>query len=366
VLALIFGLAWLRRARRDDPVRGGFVFWGAWLVTFGLIFSKMSSIPHTAYVASLALPLAALPAAGIMMFWRLYRSGDGRGWVLPLAVGAELAWVLYLWRGYGGFLPWARTAAVVAGVAAVVVMAGVRLISGRRAWVVTAGLAACGVGVAAMLAAPATWAGSVLDARYAGSSMDAGAGPAEGMNRLMGNLGGAVGSGATLAGGQAARVHGMPAAAEAHGPTGVPGMPAGRRTSGFAASLTLSSAGRRIYGYVSAHRDGAGYLMAVQSWSTAAPYILSTGQEVMPIGGFSGTVPQPTLAKVQHLTGTGQLRFFLLNGTGSRMGSAAFMRGSSAQSRAIVTWVQRSCAKVPVRTFGTTAGTLYRCATRAA
>ncbi len=82
----------------------------------GLIFSKMSAIPHTAYVASLAPPLAALSAAGIVMFWRTYRAGGWRGWVLPVAVAAELAWTLFLWRDYGGFLPWARDVIVVAGV----------------------------------------------------------------------------------------------------------------------------------------------------------------------------------------------------------------------------------------------------------
>src|ERR1700761_2701575 len=80
ILALIFGLLWTRRAPRTDQVKAGFIMWGVWLVTFGLIFSKMSSIPHTAYVASLAPPLAALSAAGIVMFWRYFGSGDPRGW----------------------------------------------------------------------------------------------------------------------------------------------------------------------------------------------------------------------------------------------------------------------------------------------
>jgi len=48
VLALIFGLIWRRRAERSDWIRGGFAFWGVWLLTFGLIFSKASRIPHTA------------------------------------------------------------------------------------------------------------------------------------------------------------------------------------------------------------------------------------------------------------------------------------------------------------------------------
>jgi len=66
VLALIFGLIWRRRAERSDRMRGGFAFWGVWLLTFGLIFSKASRIPHTAYMASLAPPLAALSAVGVV------------------------------------------------------------------------------------------------------------------------------------------------------------------------------------------------------------------------------------------------------------------------------------------------------------
>ena len=122
LLALVCGLCWTRRAERSDQVRGGFVLWGVWLLTVGLVFSKMSVIPHTAYLAALAAPLAALSAAGIVMFWRAYRADGWRGWMLPVAVAAELAWTLFLWRDYGGFLPWARDAIVVAGVIAIVVL----------------------------------------------------------------------------------------------------------------------------------------------------------------------------------------------------------------------------------------------------
>ena len=79
---------WTRRAARTDQVRAGFVMWGAWLLTFGVMFSGMSTIPHTAYVASLAPPLAALSArrdrdvlAGVPGGWlaRLAAAGRGRG-----------------------------------------------------------------------------------------------------------------------------------------------------------------------------------------------------------------------------------------------------------------------------------------------
>jgi 4-amino-4-deoxy-L-arabinose transferase-like glycosyltransferase len=310
--ALVFGLVWRRRAKRSDQVRAGFVFWGVWLLTFGLIFSKMSKIPHMAYMASLAPPLAALSAAGIVMFWRHYRTGGWRGWVMPVAVAAELAWAVFVWRSYSGFLPWAQTVMVVAGAAAIIVLVMAKLSRRVRARLVTAGLTA---GVAAMLAAPATWAASVLDEKYAGSSFDASAGP-------------------DIGGGQ-----------------GMSGNPIMTSTN------AMTNADMRLYGYLTAHRGGASYLMAVQRWTGASPYILTTGQEVMPMGGFTGSVAEPTLAQVKALVSSGQLRFFLLNGTGTGQGFGA-RGGGGSTSQAIVSWVETSCAKVPARDYGgTSSGT---------
>jgi 4-amino-4-deoxy-L-arabinose transferase-like glycosyltransferase len=329
VLAVVFGVAWTRRARRTEPagqVRGGFVMWGTWLATYGLIFSKMSTIPHTAYMSSLAPPLAALSAAGIVMFWRAHRAGGWRGWVLPVTVAAEVAWAFYLWRDYGGFLPWARDLLVVAGAVAIVALVVTRLSRRVRARVVTVAL---GTGVAAMLVAPATWAASVLDVSYAGSSFNATAGPAGGMGGL--GAGGGIGASATV---------------------------------------TLTSAEQRLYDYVSAHRGGASYLMAVGSWEEASPYILATGQEVMPMGGFSGTVPSPTLAAVKHLVRTGQLRFFLIGGTGAGAG----LGGGGGTAATIDTWVESACEAVPTADYAATAttatagageGALYACTTAA-
>jgi hypothetical protein len=329
VLAVVFGVAWTRRARRTEPagqVRGGFVMWGTWLATYGLIFSKMSTIPHTAYMSALAPPLAALSAAGIVMFWRAHRAGGWRAWVLPVTVAAEVAWAFYLWRHYGGFLPWARDLLVVAGAVAIVAIVVTKLSRRVRAGVVTVAL---GTGVAAMLVAPATWAASVLDVAYAGSSFNATAGPAGGMGGL--GAGGGIGASATV---------------------------------------TLTSAEQRLYDYVSAHRDGASYLMAVGSWEEASPFILATGQEVMPMGGFSGTVPSPTLAAVKHLVRTGQLRFFLIGGTGAGAG----LGGGGATAATIDTWVESACEAVPTADYAATAttatagageGSLYACTTAA-
>lgn len=128
--------------------------------------------------------------------------------------------------------------------------------------------------------------------------------------------------------------------------------------------------------------------MAVSSWTEASPYIEATGQEVMPMGGFSGTVPEPSLAKVKQLVSSGQLRFFLLDGAGAGAGAAGSggRGGGNATVQAIASWVQSSCSAVPAQdyaasssnstgsstggaaTFGggafggaASGGTLYRC-----
>jgi 4-amino-4-deoxy-L-arabinose transferase-like glycosyltransferase len=374
VLALIFGLLWTWRARRTDQVRGGFVMWGVWLLTFGLIFSKMSSIPHTAYVASLAPPLAALSAAGIVMFWRYFRSGDARGWVLPVAVAAEAAWALFLWRDYPSFLPWLRIVIVVAAVIGIGLMVAVRLTRRATARLMAIGLTA---GVGAMLIAPAAWAGSVLDAKYAGSSFNATAGPASAAGGFGGGCGPAAGnasaedafrdfadrSGDRTGTGTRTGRHGTRTGRGGAGAVG--GGAGGAGGIQASATTTLTSSEKQIYDYVSAHRDGASYLFAVSSWETASPYIEATGQEVMPMGGFSGSVPEPTLAHVEQLVKTGQLKFFLLDGTGTGGGFGGGRSGSTVSS--IESWVESTCSTVPANNYsGTssptgTGGTLYAC-----
>jgi hypothetical protein len=257
--------------------------------------------------------------------------------VLPLTVAAELAWAAYLWSGHRTFLPWVLPGAIALGVAATVVM--VATLASRRvrtrlatARVATAGLATAGLaaGALAVLASPAAWAASVLDPAYAGNSFDAAAGPA-----------GEFRAAAELAGVPTGEL-----SARSGGPGGIL---ASTRT-------TLDGTEKRIYGYVSAHRAGASYLMAVPPWLQASPYILATGQEVLPLGGFSGTVPEPTLSRVTQLVRGGQLRFFLLGGgfgTGPGPGGSA---GSGSQSQLITRWVQSSCAQVPAEDYGGTAG----------
>jgi len=325
VLGLILGLAGRGRADRTDALRGGYVLWGMWLLTFAAVFSEMR-IPHMAYLSSLAPPVALLSAAGITQAWRAFRHRTGR-WILPTLVVAEVTWTVYLSARFATFLPWLRW-----GVAIVAVLAVVGLFLRVRAVAVP-------VAVAAMVAVPGVWASSVLDARYGGSALDASAGPS--------------GRGAFGFGG------GRPAP----GGSDLSGVPDGStRPGGFtggpfgAGTATLDTDQRKLYAYLDANRDGATYLAATDSWSTAAPYIMATGQDFLPMGGFSGSVPEPTMATARRLVAAGDLHYFLLAAPGAGGRGAGRRGGAASPTAAIAAWVRSTCVEVPSARWGVSAG----------
>jgi len=68
----------------------------------------------------------------------------------------------------------------------------------------------------------------------------------------------------------------------------------------------------------------------------ASGYQLATGRSVMPIGGFNGTDPSPTLAQFERLVAEGKIHYFIAGGAfGGGPGG-----GSSSTSSAIASWVE--------------------------
>ena len=58
-------------------------------------------------------------------------------------------------------------------------------------------------------------------------------------------------------------------------------------------------------------RDGAPYLMATETSALAAPFIFESGQEVLPIGGFTGFGPEPSLHELKDWIGEGRFHLVL-------------------------------------------------------
>lgn len=301
LVGLVAGVASRRGAPRTDQLRGGFLMWGGWLVTVGLLLSA-SSIPHASYTAQLAAPLAALAGGGLVLLWRAYRSGIRSGWLLPAALAAEVAWTGYLASRYASFLPWLTVLVLVLGTGAVAVLVVARAPARAR----VLGRAGLATGLVAVLAVPAAWSLSTVEPEYAGNAHGVSAGPTSP----------AIGREVT-------------------------------RPINMATSLTADQA--RLVAYTSARRDGERYLFATDSWLVASPYIVVTGQPVLPMGGFGGRVPWPTLDRFRDLVTTRQLRYVLVTGFGLvSVFTYAPAAPAGTSTSAVVAWVRAHCARAPV------------------
>lgn len=85
-------------------------------------------------------------------------------------------------------------------------------------------------------------------------------------------------------------------------------------------------------------QNGAPYLLATQTAALASVFIDDSGQEALPIGGFTGTIPAPTLRQLQADVRAG--RFHLV------------LAAASADPR--LRWIAAHCMHV-----GLAAGTLH-------
>jgi len=70
-------------------------------------------------------------------------------------------------------------------------------------------------------------------------------------------------------------------------------------------------------------RHGAPALMAAQTSAVAAPFIYATGDEVLPLGGFTGVIPSPTDAQLRAWIAAGFFHLALIAEPGATPGTAS-------------------------------------------
>jgi 4-amino-4-deoxy-L-arabinose transferase-like glycosyltransferase len=325
-LALVGIVLTWRAGRGARPV---LVALTVWLATAAGILT-VTTVPHTAYLAALAVPLTALAGAGLVEAWRRGRRALA---AVVAAEGVWTAWILVSTRIAPVWLM-AGVGVLVAGAVAALLLSAPRDPAGTVRSRGAARTRWCHVLVAgAVLVAPAVWTGSTVDLSLAGSANDAYGGP-----RIddVGFFFQAPGS----------RVQRMtfddfavaPPVWTSPGPT-----------------LTVEQ--RHLVDYVRPRVRAGAPLLTAGSWDAASPYILAAGLDVRSLGGFSGAVPSPTLAEVRADVRSGQRRFFLL---------PTEQRGSGATAAGrIRVWVRDTCTLVPDDAYEgatTLAGqTLYDC-----
>jgi hypothetical protein len=193
----------------------------------------------------------------------------------------------------------------------------------------------------------------VLDTAYAGTAFDAGAGPTTSRPSTPTAPGGSAPSAAKSPSGGSAPGTGAESAGGQSGET------TDRRGTGSFAGLShanvqtqLTSDERKLYDYVKARQHGAKFVLTANSWSIASPYILATGDTVMPMGGFSRSVPSPSYADFTAMVRDGQVRYVLIGAVGGIGGGSRGGGSDGGSGTQISTWVQKECTTVPSADYG--------------
>jgi 4-amino-4-deoxy-L-arabinose transferase-like glycosyltransferase len=274
-----------RRGRRDLP-RASVLLWGLWALVLWVAFSAGVYL-HTYYVAALAPALAGLCGAGVGLAW----PQRGRA-----AVRATLAGAIVVSLGYGIYL-----------------LHGGWDVPG---WLIPAAACLTALGVLVLLV------------------------PAAHVHRASAALAMAAFVCALL----------IPAAASEFlvargvGAFAAPFEPMSYTQSPAQAHLALEHSANTVAVLESTYRTPIAF--AVDSSRHAAPFILATGKEILPIGGFEGRIPSPTLSRLQRYIATGKLRGIIVPST-------------SHDPR--ITWVYQHCHRTKTQSHGSARLVLYDC-----
>ncbi|WP_207842384.1 glycosyltransferase family 39 protein [Williamsia soli] len=358
--AFILGIAAIGlcgRAVRTDSRRALLVVWGLWLVTTMAVFSFMAGIFHAYYTVALAPAIAGLVGAGGVMCWR-HRDQTRVRFVLAGATLATGVMSYVLLDRSADFLPWLRYVVLIGSIvaAAGLVFSGVKKAALQRSAVVAA-LAAVVLG----LAGPAAYAIDTVSSARAGSIPSAGPasaggfGPGGGMR--MGGRGmtppgmtGLQGTPPGMTGQQAVPPgmtgqQGMPNQTGAQtnptpGSTGRGGAPDGRGMGG-GGLLEGSKPTDELVAVLNQNADDFTWVAAAIGSNSASGYQLATERSVMPIGGFNGSDPSPTLAQFQQYVAGGEIHYFIAGGGG-------MMGGGSGTASEITAWVEANFTSTTV------------------
>ncbi len=374
--AVVAGLAILvlTRLRRRDPRTGWLmVVGGAFLVT-AVVFSYASGIFHPYYVSFLAPFAAALVGAGAsLMLPRAFggtASSKTARIIAPLAIAGGAITDLVVLGELSGSLAWATPLVIGVGGACAIVLA-MRLSPRVRAVLVA-------VAMAALLAAPASWAAETLG--HATSSTFPSGGPASASIGGPGGGGGpgGFGGGSARSGGGAGRF-GRGAGGGGFAPGG------GSTTGGFAPPSLFGGGGSTTSGVGSRggfSRGGGGFAggggfggdtqsltaairyaeehgggtIGVESQSSAAQAILSSDANVAGLGGFSGRESTVSLTWLAHEVLAGKLRWVIVDSSQS----GGLPGDTRTGSESALDVVAKTCRKVTLSTSDGTV-TMYDC-----
>jgi 4-amino-4-deoxy-L-arabinose transferase-like glycosyltransferase len=291
LIAAIAVLASSRHASRREPLRAAVMLWGLWLIVLGAFFSA-GGYPNSYYVAALSPAIGALCGVGVELVGQRRERLTAQA-CLAGALLVSVGYGIYLLDGGTNIPGWLVPVAVCAAVAGVLALAMAR----RNAPAAPTG------GVVALVLVCALLLPGVASVLMVVRGLGPFAAPYEP-------------SSATVSRAEAARTRALD---------------------------------EQIVEELSSTYDTA-IPMATDSSILAAPYILATGREILPIGGFQGGIPAPTLSQLRRYIETGQVRALLI---------------PRASDDPRIVWIHAHCAPPPTSASGGHSPTaLYDCGRR--
>ena len=271
------------------------IFYALWMITFFTMFSLVSGI-HQFYTSSLSIPVAVVEAAAISIAAR--REDHIYLYILLNIAGFTAIYFAAMYSGYKSWAPYVQ-AALILFVVGTIALHVKKFVKYTVPIAVLIGL----------IFTPAVWA---IDARNYTNSIN----PVAGTTNFMSGGG-----------------------FQAGGPQGGFGGRGNFAPQGGAGGFGEVDNSQLIT-YLNTHRAGAKYFLVTFGAQSAASYITATGENVLPIGGFDGQDPTPTLAEFKTLVKAGDIKYVLMGG-GDQRGPGGF--GGSQSNSAIQSWVSQNC-----------------------
>lgn len=277
------------------------VFYGLWLIVFFTMFSVVAGI-HQFYTSSLAIPTAVAVGGAVSLAAR--EAKHLHLYILLNVAGFSAIYFAALYSDYKSWAPYVQ-AALILFVVAILALHAKKFVQYSVPIAVLIGL----------VFTPSVWA---IDSVNHTNSINPVAGSSDGMGGG-GFMGGGV-RGGNFNPGQMPPQRGN----FSGGPAG------GGNFGGFGQQENSS-----LISYLKQNRAGAKYLLVTFGAQTAASFITSTGENIMPVGGFDGEDPTPTLTVFKKLVASGQVRYILMGGMESR--------GNRNNGNEIQRWVGANC-----------------------
>ncbi len=309
LMLLVIGLVRHARGPRTDLVRAYFLFWGCWLVTTVVVFSSMTGIFNRYYTVALVPAIATVVAAGLTQAWRARNERWGR---LTLAAStfvtsAMASSIMLVNSAYPIVI---SLAILLAGILATLLvwrLDGPADTAGSASTTLRH-RAVAGMAVAVALVGPLCFDVLTLVTPHNGAVVVAG--PVT----------------PTLPDAQIAGYLGSPAT-----------------NNGFDPELISLVSQAPVGSSAPGAHDSTSWAAAmIGSRAAAAPLQLACGRGVMPIGGFSGSDPSPSLAQFRTDVEAGRITYFISTTRPHR-------GGWSRPAQEIYAWVH---ANYPSRRLG--------------